>query len=78
VIYDCTYSDREFESKIGWGHSTWQEGMRLCKMANVHRHAIFHHDPDHQDLYMDRLEEEARFAWEGNFISRENMRLRLG
>ena len=26
VIYDCTYTDKEFPGKIGWGHSTWQEG----------------------------------------------------
>ncbi len=23
VIYDCTYTEEEFPSKIGWGHSTW-------------------------------------------------------
>ncbi len=62
VAYDCTYSDKEFDSKIGWGHSTWQEGMRLCQAANVHQHIIFHHDPDHEDMYMERLEEEARFS----------------
>ncbi|ANK80135.1 MAG: MBL fold metallo-hydrolase [Rhizobiales bacterium NRL2] len=78
VIYDCTYSDKEFESKVGWGHSTWQEGMRLCQAANVRQHIIFHHDPDHEDMYMERLEEEARFQWIGNTVARENMRLRVG
>lgn len=78
VIYDCTYSDREFSSKLGWGHSTWEEGMRLCQMANVRQHVIFHHDPDHEDMYMERLEEEARYQWIGNTVARENMRLRVG
>ncbi len=77
VIYDSTYTDKEFPAKIGWGHSTWQEGMRLCQAANVKRLAIFHHDPDHEDRFMERLEEEARFAWEGNIVARENMRLHL-
>lgn len=75
VIYDSTYTEKEFLSKVGWGHSTWEEGVRLCQMANAKRLAIFHHDPDHEDIFMERLESEARFAWEGAFVARENMRL---
>lgn len=77
VIYDSTYTDKEFPDKIGWGHSTWQEGVRLCKAANVGRLAIFHHDPDHEDPFMEQLEAEARFAWSGAFVARENMRIFL-
>ncbi len=77
VIYDCTYTDLEFPAKVGWGHSTWQEGIRLCRRANVKRLAIFHHDPDHEDMFMQNLEAEARFQWDGAFVARENMRLWL-
>ncbi len=77
VIYDCTYTDDEFPTRIGWGHSTWQEGMRLCRAANVGRLMIFHHDPDHEDGFMEQLELDARQAWEGNMVARENMCLTL-
>ncbi len=77
VIYDSTYTDKEFKDKIGWGHSTWQEGVRLCQAANVGRLAIFHHDPDHEDPFMEQLEAEARFAWPGAYVARENMRIFL-
>lgn len=77
VIYDSTYTDTEFERKHGWGHSTWQEGIRLCQAANVKRLAIFHHDPDHEDGFMEQLEAEAQFAWNGAFAARENMRIYL-
>ena len=33
VIYDGTYTEAEFAAKTGWGHSTWNEGVRLCRMA---------------------------------------------
>ena len=46
-------------------------------MAGVKRLAIFHHDPDHEDAFMERLESEARFAWDGAFVARENMRVWL-
>lgn len=77
VIYDSTYTDKEFESHAGWGHSTWQEGVRLCRAANVKALAIFHHDPDHEDLFMEALEAEARQLWSGAMVARENMRVNL-
>lgn len=78
MIYDCTYTEKEYPSKKGWGHSTWEQGMKLAQAANVGQHILFHHDPDHEDMFMERLEEEARFAWIGNIVARENMRLRVG
>ena len=77
VIYDSTYTDDEFPSRIGWGHSTWQEGVRLCREANVKALAIFHHDPDHEDDFMERLEAEARAAWSGTTVAREGLSVDL-
>jgi phosphoribosyl 1,2-cyclic phosphodiesterase len=73
VIYDCTYTDEEFPEKISWGHSTWQEGVRLCRAAGAKRLAIFHHDPDHDDDFMEKVEKEARETWSGAFAAREDM-----
>lgn len=78
VVYDCTYTDAEFKAKIGWGHSTWQEGVRLCKMAGARQLAIFHHDPDHNDDFMRQLEFEARKEWAGTVVAREQMILVAG
>jgi phosphoribosyl 1,2-cyclic phosphodiesterase len=77
VIYDSTYTDDEFPAKVGWGHSTWQEGRRLCQQANVKRLAIFHHEPDHDDEFMEKLEDEARQAWSAILVARDNMELTL-
>ena len=77
VIYDSTYTDKEFPFRIGWGHSTWQEGIRLCKAANVRQMAIFHHDPDHDDDFMDALAAEAKDAWDGTFVSQEGTEINL-
>lgn len=78
VIYDCTYNDEEFPAKIGWGHSTWEEGVRLCKMAGVKQLAIFHHDPEHNDDFMRDVEHKAREQWDGALVAREQMILTPG
>jgi phosphoribosyl 1,2-cyclic phosphodiesterase len=77
VIYDSTYTEEEFPAKVGWGHSTWEEGVKLCQMANVKMMAIFHHDPEHDDVFMEKLEIEARERWSGAIVARENMRINL-
>jgi phosphoribosyl 1,2-cyclic phosphodiesterase len=71
VIYDSTYTEEEYPNRIGWGHSTWNEGMKLCQEAGAKRLAIFHHDPDHDDTFMANLEKEAQDVWDGNFVARE-------
>ena len=78
LIYDCTYTDEEFDARRGWGHSTWQEGVRLCRAANVKRLAIFHHDPDHDDTFMQRIAAEAKRTWSGAFVAREGMQIEIG
>ena len=75
VIYDSTYTDDEFPKHIGWGHSTWQEGVRLAKSANVKRLAIFHHDPYHEDDFMDEVARRASEQWDGAFVAKEGMKV---
>lgn len=73
VIYDCTYTDQEFPSHVSWGHSTWQEGLRLCDMAEAKRLAIFHHDPGHDDAFMDDIASRAENARAGTVVAREGL-----
>ncbi|CAA7616988.1 Metal-dependent hydrolase of the beta-lactamase superfamily I [Candidatus Terasakiella magnetica] len=75
VIYDSTYRDETFSSKIGWGHSTWQEGIRLAQAAGVKQLAIFHHDPESTDDVMAAVEAEAKAMWSGAVVAREGMEL---
>jgi len=77
VIYDCMYTDQEYaKSYVGWGHSTWQEAVRLCKPAGVKKLVVFHHDPDHDDERMDAIGREVAAAMPGAVVAREGMELR--
>jgi phosphoribosyl 1,2-cyclic phosphodiesterase len=73
VIYDSTYTEEEYPTKVGWGHSTWNEGMRLCQFANVKKFVVFHHDPDHDDTRMAEIELDVTRAWDQTTVAREGM-----
>jgi phosphoribosyl 1,2-cyclic phosphodiesterase len=76
MIYDATYTDEEYHSekssKVGWGHSTWQEAVKVAQAAGVKKLVIFHHDPLHADDFMDDIKHKTAqkfpnsvVAWEG-------------
>jgi phosphoribosyl 1,2-cyclic phosphodiesterase len=60
LIYDSQYLPEEYETKRGWGHSTYEEGIKVCRAANVKKLVLFHHDPDRSDADVDRMLERAR------------------
>jgi phosphoribosyl 1,2-cyclic phosphodiesterase len=71
MIYDCTYTDAEIASKKGWGHSTWQQGTRLANVAGAKTFCLFHHDPDHDDTFMDGVAAAAKAARPGTIVAIE-------
>lgn len=71
VVYDATYTDAEYPKFKGYGHSTWEEGVRLVEAANADRLVIFHHDPNHDDDFMDQLALDAEARRPGTIIARE-------
>lgn len=77
LIYDSTYTDEEFFRYKGWGHSTWQECCRIAEAAHVKTAVIFHHDPSHDDDFMDAVAQEAALMRPGTLVAQEGMVLKL-
>ncbi len=75
VIYDATYCDSVFEQFVGFGHSTWQEGARLCQAANAGKYCIFHHRPSHDDATLREIESQAQAIYPDAVVVREGMRI---
>ena len=73
VIYDSMYTEEEYKNCVGWGHSTWEAGADLCDAARVPQLVIFHHDPDHDDDFMDKIAEAAEIRRPGTLVAREGM-----
>jgi len=76
MIYDASYTDAEFPAHKDWGHSTWEEGVRLADAAGVKTLVIFHHDPAHDDDFMDQVAADAALARPGTIVAQEGLVLR--
>lgn len=73
VIYDAMFTEEEFDKRPGWGHSTWDEGVRLCDAAGAGQLVLFHHDPSRDDDALDRLGAEAAARRPGTVVAREGL-----
>jgi phosphoribosyl 1,2-cyclic phosphodiesterase len=55
LIHDAQYTADERSSRIGWGHSSFDEAVAFAKQAGAAALAPFHHDPNHSDADVDAL-----------------------
>jgi len=59
LVHDAQYSQEEYRTHTGFGHSTYEEALSLAEQADVKELAFFHHDPQHSDADVDALIEQA-------------------
>jgi len=63
LIHDSMYTDEEYPSRAGWGHSTFRQSLQLAEEGEVKKLLFFHHDPERSDNQIDeivnRLRDEA-------------------
>lgn len=78
MIYDASFTDEEYQSRIGWGHSTWRAAADLADAAAVGRLVLFHHDPGHDDVTMDGIARSIATRRPGSLTATEGMRLVAG
>jgi phosphoribosyl 1,2-cyclic phosphodiesterase len=70
LIHDAQYTDEEYKSRIGWGHSTYRHAFAFAAQAGVKQFVPFHHDPAHDDDMLDRLTADAVRRFKPKFVVR--------
>ena len=56
LIHDCQYTNEEYlESKLGWGHSTFEFVINSAHKADIKHLYLFHHDPMRSDEQLEEL-----------------------
>jgi phosphoribosyl 1,2-cyclic phosphodiesterase len=76
LIHDAQYTAAEYRgdagpSRVGWGHSTWEDAVAVATEGGVERLALFHHDPTRDDAGVARIESLAMERLPGAFAARE-------
>ena len=61
----------------GWGHSTVERAVRTARRAGVKQLILFHHDPDHDDRSLKRIERLARRVLPSTRVAYEGLEIKL-
>lgn len=83
LIMDSQYTADEYATKVGWGHSCFEDTVMTAIKSGVKRLYLFHHDPRRHDDDLTRILGEARelVAREGSDLivdcAREGVRVDL-
>lgn len=60
LIHDAQYSTAELAQKVGWGHNSAEVAVDTAIQAGVKKLVMYHHDPAHDDVFINKLLAEAR------------------
>lgn len=60
LIHDAMYTEEEYAVRRGWGHSTFDQTLRLADEAGVRRVLFTHHDPTRDDDTLDLITDRMR------------------
>ncbi|GAC1589389.1 MAG: hypothetical protein NVS3B20_16670 [Polyangiales bacterium] len=65
-------------AKIGWGHSTFTEAVRLAQASHAKRLVLFHHDPSQDDRAVREKERRAKELFPNTVAAHEGLTLQVG
>lgn len=71
LLYDSTYDDADMTAHCGFGHSSWQQALRIARVASVGRVGFIHHAPMRSDAALEEVEAQAQLEWTGAFVARQ-------
>jgi phosphoribosyl 1,2-cyclic phosphodiesterase len=77
LVHDAQYTAEELRTHRGWGHSSFDQAMEVAEMAGVKRLAITHHDPEHDDDFLLRMETLCQRRFPNSQLAREGMEIAL-
>ena len=67
LIHDCQYTAEQYQTRVGWGHSSMPHAFQFAELAQVKHFVPFHHDPNHSDDDLDRLLDQQVQASQPSF-----------
>ena len=71
LLHDAQYTEEEYPTKLGWGHSTWNAGVKAAKKAGAKNLLLFHHEPAHNDKTILEMEAKAKAEFPNTFAAYE-------
>ena len=77
LIHEAQYTDEELETHKGWGHSSYSQAIEVAERCNVKQLIITHHDPDHNDEFLRKMEMRSQERFKDLVFARDGFEIKF-
>jgi len=78
LVHDAQYTDEELLTHRGWGHSSYSQALEVAERANARMLVLTHHDPDHDDDFLRKMEKKCKDRFRDCELAREGSQYNTG
>lgn len=75
LVWDANFAGADL--RMGWGHSTWEQGLEIARAAGAARVLMTHYDRSYTDAFLAQQEHLARQQSDRCVFAREGMEIVL-
>ena len=77
LVHDAQYTADELQKHRGWGHSSFDQALQFAEMAGAKCLALTHHDPEHDDEFLQRIEKLCQERFPNSVLARQGMEIAI-
>ena len=71
LVHEAQYTQEELADHRGWGHSSYEQAIEVAERAGVKQLVITHHDPEHDDMFLRKIEKQCQQRFPNCELARE-------
>ena len=77
LIHEAQYTDEELKARRGWGHSSYSQAIEVAERCNAKKLIITHHDPDHDDSFLKKMEKTCQERFKDLIFARDGFEFKV-
>lgn len=77
LVHDAQFTSEQLQYRRGWGHSSFDQAMEVAEKAEAGHLIMTHHDPDHDDDFLRKVEKKCQDRLKNCELAREGMKFAL-
>ena len=70
LVIDAHFAEADAKAFAGWGHTCWEDALKIAERAGVERVLLGHHDPEADDVTLLAREQQVKSRAAGAALAR--------
>jgi len=75
LIHDAHFSKEDLSNHKGWGHSSWEDAVKLAKKSDANQLILYHFSPEYSDKIVSNIEMKAQRQFKNTIAAKQKMKI---